>query len=434
MAVDAGRRHRRGRPALAVGAAGHGDDRRRLGARPAAGRRPRRRSPPRRSSRSTRCSCGSARRRARTRCSRCWGRCRRCSGCARWRSRARAGRLLAWGAVAALALATHYYAIFLVGPQALWLACALPGLRERAAALALPLAAGVALAPLALGQRANAGAAFIGDSTLRDAPGPGPQAVSRRLRRSAGAAADRADGARRARRLRRAGRPAPRATTSFPRARVARSPLLAGLTGRRARAAGAGRARRRGPPHHAQRPRGAGARLRARRRGARRSAGAAPRRAARRAAALAVACLAGAVAVVGVARGPELQRDDWRAAVRALGPIAEPRLLVATPAVRADPAALLPAAAARRARRPRSRRPRSTTSPCPCGGPASGRSRRGRRRPVAPGPGYALAGRTDGETFTVLRWRMPAPRRRADRALAGPRRQAGRAARRRPAP
>jgi hypothetical protein len=30
--------------------------------------------------------------------------------------------------------------------------------------------------------------------------------------------------------------------------------------------------------------------------------------------------------------------------------------------------------------------------------------------PVAPGPGYALAGRTDGETFTVLRWRAPAPR------------------------
>ena len=50
--------------------------------------------------------------------------------------------LLAWGAVAALALATHYYAIFLVGPQGLWLALRLPGLRERAAALALPLAAG----------------------------------------------------------------------------------------------------------------------------------------------------------------------------------------------------------------------------------------------------------------------------------------------------
>ena len=73
---------------------------------------------------------------------------------------------LAWGAVAALALATHYYAIFLVGPQGLWLALRLPGLRERATALVLPVVAGLALAPLALGQRANEGAAFIGDSEL----------------------------------------------------------------------------------------------------------------------------------------------------------------------------------------------------------------------------------------------------------------------------
>ncbi|HEV2059423.1 MAG TPA: glycosyltransferase family 39 protein, partial [Solirubrobacteraceae bacterium] len=62
-------------------------------------------------------------------------------------------RLLAWGAVAALALATHYYAIFLVAPQGLWLALRAPGLRERATALSLPLAAGAALVPLALHQR-----------------------------------------------------------------------------------------------------------------------------------------------------------------------------------------------------------------------------------------------------------------------------------------
>ena len=64
------------------------------------------------------------------------------------------------------------------------------------------------------------------------------------------------------------------------------------------------------------------------------------------AAAVAVACLAGAVVVTGVARDPQLQRDDWRAAVRSLGPIGEPRLIVATPDVGAHPAALLPAAAA----------------------------------------------------------------------------------------
>ncbi|HWC26541.1 MAG TPA: glycosyltransferase family 39 protein, partial [Solirubrobacteraceae bacterium] len=77
-----------------------------------------------------------------------------------------AGRLLAWGAVAALALATHYYAAFLVAPQALWLALRAPGPRERAAALVPPAAAAAALAPLALGQRANDTAAFIGDSAL----------------------------------------------------------------------------------------------------------------------------------------------------------------------------------------------------------------------------------------------------------------------------
>ena len=77
-----------------------------------------------------------------------------------------ARRMLAWGAVAALALATHYYAIFLVAPQGLWLVLRAPGLRARVAALALPVAAAAALAPLALDQRANDSAAFIGESGL----------------------------------------------------------------------------------------------------------------------------------------------------------------------------------------------------------------------------------------------------------------------------
>ena len=52
-----------------------------------------------------------------------------------------AGRLLAWGAVVALAMATHYYAIFLVGPQALWLLRArarAARARDRARAAARP--------------------------------------------------------------------------------------------------------------------------------------------------------------------------------------------------------------------------------------------------------------------------------------------------------
>ena len=64
-------------------------------------------------------------------------------------------------------LATHYYALFLVAPQALWLLARAAGLRERVAALALPAVAGAALLPLALAQRTNDTAAFITDTPLR---------------------------------------------------------------------------------------------------------------------------------------------------------------------------------------------------------------------------------------------------------------------------
>ena len=76
------------------------------------------------------------------------------------------GRAVAWGIVAGLAVATHYYAIFLVGPMASWLALRLPGARTRGAALAPLGLALVALAPLALSQRANDSASFIRDSAL----------------------------------------------------------------------------------------------------------------------------------------------------------------------------------------------------------------------------------------------------------------------------
>ena len=76
------------------------------------------------------------------------------------------GRLLAWGGVAALALMTHYYALFLVAPQAVWLALRTDGLRERLSALALPVATCLALAPLALEQRSGDRAAFIGQTPL----------------------------------------------------------------------------------------------------------------------------------------------------------------------------------------------------------------------------------------------------------------------------
>ena len=58
-------------------------------------------------------------------------------------------RLALWSVVCALAVATHYFAIFLVGPEALWLLVALEARRRVLAALALPVVTGLALLPIA---------------------------------------------------------------------------------------------------------------------------------------------------------------------------------------------------------------------------------------------------------------------------------------------
>jgi mannosyltransferase len=67
-----------------------------------------------------------------------------------------------WAVVSALALATHYFAGFVILPEAVWLL----GVRRRAAAPAVAgvVLAGLALAPLALHQRAQGNAAFIAAS------------------------------------------------------------------------------------------------------------------------------------------------------------------------------------------------------------------------------------------------------------------------------
>ena len=319
----------------------------------------------------------------------------------------RYSRLLAWGAVAALALATHYYAIFLVGPQGLWLALRAASLRERAAALALPLAAGAALAPIALGQRANAGAAFIGDSALvtRLAQVPkqflvGYDAPLEPLLIALTALGLLVGGAGLVWLLR-GGRLAP--VTSRARKEIALlaaataaallAPVLAALAGE---------------DHLITRNVVAALPLACVvvAVGLAAASARAPRAAA---GALALTCLAGAITVAGVARSPELQRDDWRAAVRSLGPIEQPRLIVATPR-----SALIPL----RYYLPRLRRatpPDITTAQIdqlalPVRRPGQ-RPRPPRPvRPVAPAAGYSLAGRTDGATYTVLRWRRPAPR------------------------
>lgn len=70
-----------------------------------------------------------------------------------------------WALVCALALATHYFAIFLVGAQALWLLARAP--RRLALAAVAPVAlAGAALLPLALRQEGAGLASYIADEPL----------------------------------------------------------------------------------------------------------------------------------------------------------------------------------------------------------------------------------------------------------------------------
>ena len=84
----------------------------------------------------------------------------------------RRGALVLWALASALALTTHYFAIFVILPEALWLlaaarrrGAATPGETDRraVAAVAGVVAVGVALIPLALRQRSHEGAAFIAD-------------------------------------------------------------------------------------------------------------------------------------------------------------------------------------------------------------------------------------------------------------------------------
>lgn len=80
------------------------------------------------------------------------------------------GRALAgWAAASAAAIATHYFAAFLVVPAAAWIAFGgAPERRSRVAA-AVPLVAGIALLPLALHQREAVGdPGGIGDSNLAE--------------------------------------------------------------------------------------------------------------------------------------------------------------------------------------------------------------------------------------------------------------------------
>ena len=84
-------------------------------------------------------------------------------------ARARLGdrrALAGWAIASALALATHYFAVFIVAAEALWLLWRVRPRSWAAGAVALPALAGAALLPLALEQRSHEGAAFISSSGL----------------------------------------------------------------------------------------------------------------------------------------------------------------------------------------------------------------------------------------------------------------------------
>jgi hypothetical protein len=124
-----------------------------------------------------------------------------------------------------------------------------------------------------------------------------------------------------------------------------------------------------------------------------------------RAAALATgaaACALALVAVLGVDLSAKYQRDDWRGAARALGPsAAADRIIVAAPGALVPLRYYLPGL-------------RALAAPPPTAADVdyvavaarSGSSRIAPPRPTEvplPGPGFEVAGRTEGETFTVIR-------------------------------
>ena len=75
----------------------------------------------------------------------------------------RRSTLLAWALVSALALATHYFALFLVGAEAAWLLLSVRTRRPAALPCAIVGGVAAALLPLALQQRSHGRAVFFDD-------------------------------------------------------------------------------------------------------------------------------------------------------------------------------------------------------------------------------------------------------------------------------
>ena len=115
-----------------------------------------------------------------------------CASCARCASR-RARRLAAFALTGSLALLTHYFAVFLLIPMALWLLCepARPRARRRCRRSARSALVGLALIPLISAQGGH-GTQWIGRWALSEPPAGDPAVLPHRLLRRAARARRRA--------------------------------------------------------------------------------------------------------------------------------------------------------------------------------------------------------------------------------------------------
>jgi mannosyltransferase len=86
---------------------------------------------------------------------------------ARARERPSRSNFIGWALASALALTTHYFAVFLIAPEAVWLLVATANRRAAVAASAAVAATGIALAPLAIHQRVHGGTEWIGFTPLQ---------------------------------------------------------------------------------------------------------------------------------------------------------------------------------------------------------------------------------------------------------------------------
>lgn len=305
------------------------------------------------------------------------------------------GRLAAWALTAALAIATHWFAHFLVAGEAVWLLWATRGRRGAWVAAGAVALAAAALLPLLISQRDAGRAGFIGEDSLAkrvaqipkqlaigyDAPAENALAALALLLLAL-AAAGLVVGVRRGAGERRAlgavlvaagaalGLPllAAAAGNDFVLTRnvLAALPLLVAL-------AGAGFALL-------------------------------PHRAPGIAAAVALAAV-WLVAVLAVATTARYQRDDWRGAARALGSAARPRVVVVAPASGRVPAAHYLGHGAREATAPVRVREIDVLAV----DTARGGGRTAPAPAAAPAPGFTPAGERSGATWRVQRFTAPQP-------------------------